>query len=59
MDDGGWIPDKGNEGIYFLLHSVQTGFGAHSASCLVGTGNFFPRVKLTTHPQLVPTLRMR
>ena len=38
---------------------VQTGPGAHPASCKMGTG-FFPRVKcgrsvlLTTHPLLVP-----
>jgi len=39
--------------------SVQTGPGAHSASCTMGTGSF-PRVKsgrhvtLTPHPLLVP-----
>jgi len=38
---------------------VQTGPGAHPASCKIGTGSF-PRVKcgqgmlLTTHPLLVP-----
>jgi len=38
---------------------VQTGPGAHSASCTIGTGSF-PRVKsgwgvtLTRHPLLVP-----
>ena len=38
---------------------VQTGPGAHPASCTMGTGSF-PRVKsgrgvtLTTHPLLVP-----
>jgi hypothetical protein len=39
---------------------VQTGSGAHPASCPVGTGGPFPGVKrgrgvmLTTHPYLVP-----
>jgi hypothetical protein len=39
---------------------VQTGSGAHPASCTMGTGGPFPGVKrgrgvmLTTHPNLVP-----
>jgi hypothetical protein len=39
---------------------VQTGSGAHSASCPMGTGGLFsggktcPGVTLTTHPHLVP-----
>jgi hypothetical protein len=39
---------------------VQTGSGAHPASCTMGTGGPFPGVKrgrgvtLTTHPRLVP-----
>jgi hypothetical protein len=38
---------------------VQTGSGAHPASCPVGTGGPFPRGKArprrdTTHPRLVP-----
>jgi hypothetical protein len=39
---------------------VQTGSGAHPASCTVGTGGPFPGAKrgrgvtLTTHPHLVP-----
>jgi hypothetical protein len=42
---------------------VQTGSGAHPASCTVGAGGSFPGVKrgrgvmLTTHPLLVPRLR--
>jgi hypothetical protein len=43
---------------------VQTGSGAHPASCTVGTGGSFPRgakrgrgVMLTTHPLLVPRSR--
>jgi hypothetical protein len=28
----------GRDFYFFLLHSIQTGSGAHSASCLVGTG---------------------
>jgi hypothetical protein len=43
---------------------VQTGSGAHPASCTMGTGGPFPMAKrgrgvmLTTHPHLVPTSRM-
>jgi hypothetical protein len=43
---------------------VQTGSGAHPASCTMGTGGPFPGIKrgrgvtLTTHPHLVPRLRM-
>jgi hypothetical protein len=42
------------------LLCVQTGSGAHPASCPIGTGGPFPGVKrgrgvmLTTHPHLVP-----
>jgi hypothetical protein len=41
---------------------IQTGSGAHPASCTMGTGGPFPGVKrgrgvtLTTHPHLVPRL---
>jgi hypothetical protein len=43
---------------------VQTGSGAHPASCTMGTGSPFPGAKpgrgvtLTTHPPLVPRSRM-
>jgi hypothetical protein len=43
---------------------VQTGSGAHPASCTMGTGGPFPGAKLgwsvtlTTHPHLVPRSRM-
>jgi hypothetical protein len=43
---------------------VQTGSGAHPASCTMGTGSPFPGAKrgrgmtLTTHPHLVPRSRM-
>jgi hypothetical protein len=43
---------------------VQTGSGAHPASCTVGTGVLSPGlirgrgVTLTTHPHLVPKSRM-
>jgi hypothetical protein len=43
---------------------IQTGSGAHPASCPMGTRGLFLGVKrgqgmmLTTHPHLVPTLRM-
>jgi hypothetical protein len=44
---------------------VQTSSEIHPASCTMGTGSPFPGVKrglgvmLTTHPHLVPRLRMR
>jgi hypothetical protein len=45
----------------FFAH-VQTGPVAHPASCTMGTGSFTgvkrPGVVLTTHPLLVPKLRM-
>jgi hypothetical protein len=43
---------------------VQTGSGAHPASCTMGTGGPFPVAKrgwgvtLTTHPHIVPRSRM-
>jgi hypothetical protein len=43
---------------------VQTGSGAHPASCTMGTGGSFPEAKrgrgvtLTNHPHLVPRSRM-
>jgi hypothetical protein len=43
---------------------VQTGSGAHPASCTMSTGGLFPGLKrgrgvtLTTHPHLVPRSRM-
>jgi hypothetical protein len=43
---------------------VQTGSGAHPASCTMGTGGPVPEAKrgrgvtLTTHPHLVPRSRM-
>jgi hypothetical protein len=42
---------------------VQTGSGAHPATCTMGTGGTFPgakrsrSMKLTTHPHLVPRSR--
>jgi hypothetical protein len=41
---------------------IQTGSGAHPASCTMGTGSFMGvkaagGVMLTTHPLLVPRLR--
>jgi hypothetical protein len=54
-----------NRKIGVLLPSfVQTGSGAHPASCTVGTRGHFPRAKrgrgvtLTTHHHLVPRSRM-
>jgi hypothetical protein len=49
---------------FCLLHSVQTGSGAHPASCTMGMGSFFLRgkaagdVKVTSHLHLVPKSRM-
>jgi hypothetical protein len=40
---GVWLP-AGIRDLY-LLHSAQTGSGAHAASYSVGTGGFFPGVK--------------
>jgi hypothetical protein len=49
---------------FFSNLCVQTGSGAHPASCKMGTGGPFPGAKrgqgvtLTTHPYLVPRSRM-
>jgi hypothetical protein len=49
---------------FFSSFCVQTGSGAHPASCLVGTGGSFPGAKVrpgcdTNHsPHLVPRSRM-
>jgi hypothetical protein len=50
-------------GNFTLLHRLQTGSGAHTASYSVGTTNSFPGVKrpgreATTHLHLVPMSRM-
>jgi hypothetical protein len=56
--DGPWIESRGGE----IFRLVQTGPGAHSASCRMGTGSF-PAVNsgrgvtLTPHPLLVPWSR--
>jgi hypothetical protein len=50
--------------IFFSSLCVQTGSGAHPASCAMGTGGPSPELKrgrgvtLTTHPDLVPRSRM-
>jgi hypothetical protein len=49
--------------IFFLLQNAQTGFGAHTASYFMGTGDFCRGlsgrgVKLTTRLHLVSRLRM-
>jgi hypothetical protein len=41
LDDQGSIPDREAEDFSFSL-CVQTGSGAHPASCPVGTGGAFP-----------------
>jgi len=55
--------NAGSNGIFSLDHSVQTGSGAHQASCPMGTGDLSRRrgrgAKLTTHLHLVPRLRKR
>jgi hypothetical protein len=49
---------------FFSRLCVQTGSGAHPASCTMGTGVLSPGVKrgrgvtLTTHPHLEPRSRM-
>jgi hypothetical protein len=58
----GSIPGRGKR--YYLLHIVQTGSGAYTASSSVGTRNCFPDgqevgdMELTTHFHLVLSLRM-
>jgi hypothetical protein len=48
----GSIPDRARD--FSLLHSVQTGSGAHLTPLSNGYRGLFPRnVKLTTHLQLV------
>jgi hypothetical protein len=53
------------QGDSLLRHSVQTGSGAHTASCTVGTGDSFSGgkvargVKLTTHFYPLPRIRLR
>jgi hypothetical protein len=48
----------------WTLDSIQTSSGAYPASCPMGTGESFLRLKrgqgvtLTTHPQLVPRPRI-
>jgi len=50
---------------FSLLHSLQTGCGAHSASCVMGNGDSFSwgyngqGQKLTNHIHLVSRLRKR
>jgi hypothetical protein len=57
------IPGKDKR--YSFLRSAHTGSGAHPASYLMCTGDYFPEgkatrgMKLTTHLQLVSRLRMR
>jgi hypothetical protein len=41
-DRNSGIQVPAGDGNFFLLHRVQTGFGAHSASYPKGTGGSFP-----------------
>jgi hypothetical protein len=43
LDARGSIPGRGKG--FYLLRSVQTGSGAHSASFSMGTGSSFPEGK--------------
>jgi hypothetical protein len=45
LDDWGSIPSRGNSGIFYLCHCVQTGSGAHATSCPMGTAGFSPSGK--------------
>jgi hypothetical protein len=55
--DQGSLPGRGER--IFPLACVQTGSGAHPASCTVGTGGSYPGgVTLTAHPHLVPRSRV-
>ena len=59
MDGVTYVSDVGSLYVEYDFLSVQTGPGAHPASCKMGTGSF-PEVKcgrgvlLTTHRLLVP-----
>jgi len=60
MEDQGSIPDMGIDWIFSLCRSVQTDSGAHpTCSPSEFRGQSGRGVKLTTHLQLVPRLRMR
>jgi hypothetical protein len=43
LDGMGSIPSRGKR--FSLLHNIQTGSGAHQASCPVGTGALSPGIK--------------
>jgi hypothetical protein len=42
-EDRASIPSRDRE--FCVRHCIQSGSGAHPASCLVGTGGFFPGLK--------------
>jgi hypothetical protein len=42
---GSWGSTLGRDKYLFLLHNVQTGPGAHLASCVIVTGGTFPGSK--------------
>jgi len=52
------ISGKEGGGVISLHHRVQTGSGVHPAFYPMGTWALPPGVKLTTHLQLLPRLRM-
>jgi hypothetical protein len=56
LDGRGSFPYRGNDGTFLLRHLVQTGSGAHPASCPVGTRGSFSGGKATTHLHLVPRI---
>jgi hypothetical protein len=45
LDDRGSIPDRGGAEDFSSNPCVQTGSGAHPASCTIGTGGPFPGSK--------------
>jgi hypothetical protein len=57
LDDRGSTPGRLKNGIFFLLHRVQTGSVVNPASFSVG--KTAGGVKLTSHLRLAPKLRMR
>jgi hypothetical protein len=58
LSDRGSVENR-DKRLFFLLHSVQTGSGAYSASYPMGTeGKAVGRVKLTSHLRLLLKSRM-
>jgi hypothetical protein len=45
LDEPGLIPGSGRKGFFSLRQHVEIGPGDHAASCTVGTGDAFTRLK--------------